>query len=592
MSRPWLDQPVMLHSSRDAGHCMMTPEQCAYKSRYWVFWYEADHRYGLPTTAFFLATILFFAMFNSLSLLAPRGWRQSGGWLRLVGVSRLFTYKSWRIGRWSSQSMGVYLLGAVGVLFFAAMTLGPRPYYWPNTKELSFGGSPPIATRAGYMALACLPFLLILGAKANPITALTGVPHERLNVYHGWVAWAMFVLALVHTFPFIIFHIWKGDIVKQWNTGGIWITGVIALLAQAWLTIMSIRWIRNRFYEFFKATHYFFAAVFVVFFFIHCDFRLTSWDYFIAAGVLYFSSWFYSQSKTYLEHGFRHKAHLTLVTDQTLKIVVPTSAKWRPGQHVYLRFLTGDLHLLTTHPFTICSTPKASGASEMVFYVERRGGITGRLCSRAEKQPGAVIPVLLDGPYSGIPARWFDGFDQYLLVGGGAGAGFTLSLVDHFLLSQANNQGNQKLTVVISTRDPDLRHWYLDALHQMTSLLETEKALVDVCIYETSNVELRKTRKDEESGVGQKSEKPSADDKASSVGDSAVFNIRFLSGRPDIKTICRGFTRQDGVTVGLIACGPSSMVHDVSQSAAEAQQDILRGRKGAREVWFHKESFS
>lgn len=41
-----------------------------------------------------------------------------------------------------------------------AMTLGPQPYYWPNTTTLSFGGSPPVATRTGWMALACLPFLV------------------------------------------------------------------------------------------------------------------------------------------------------------------------------------------------------------------------------------------------------------------------------------------------------------------------------------------------------------------------------------------------------------------------------------------------
>lgn len=40
------------------------------------------------------------------------------------------------------------------------MTLGPRPYYWPNTKEISYGNSPPIATRTGFLALACMPFLM------------------------------------------------------------------------------------------------------------------------------------------------------------------------------------------------------------------------------------------------------------------------------------------------------------------------------------------------------------------------------------------------------------------------------------------------
>jgi ferric-chelate reductase len=54
----------------------------------------------------------------------------------------------------------------------------------------------------------------------------------------------MFVLALIHTFPFIVFHIWKGDIVEQWSSGGVWVTGVVAIIAQAWLTFMSIPWIR------------------------------------------------------------------------------------------------------------------------------------------------------------------------------------------------------------------------------------------------------------------------------------------------------------------------------------------------------------
>jgi ferric-chelate reductase len=54
----------------------------------------------------------------------------------------------------------------------------------------------------------------------------------------------MFVLALIHTFPFIVFHIWKGDLVEQWSSGGVWVTGVVAIIAQAWLTFMSIPWIR------------------------------------------------------------------------------------------------------------------------------------------------------------------------------------------------------------------------------------------------------------------------------------------------------------------------------------------------------------
>jgi ferric-chelate reductase len=45
------------------------------------------------------------------------------------------------------------------------MTLGPKPYYWPT--DASYGGSPPLATRAGWMALGLLPFVLwvIFGSR-------------------------------------------------------------------------------------------------------------------------------------------------------------------------------------------------------------------------------------------------------------------------------------------------------------------------------------------------------------------------------------------------------------------------------------------
>ena len=108
----------------------------------------------------------------------------------------------------------------------------------------------------------------------------------------------MFVLALIHTFPFIVYNIQQGQMVMKWNTSVTYWTGVVALLAQAYLTFMSLPFIRcvcpyrhhpervdlesngyysRRFYEFFKATHFLAVLVFVLFFFLHCDFRLTSW---------------------------------------------------------------------------------------------------------------------------------------------------------------------------------------------------------------------------------------------------------------------------------------------------------------------------
>lgn len=54
----------------------------------------------------------------------------------------------------------------------------------------------------------------------------------------------MFVLALIHTFPFIVYNIRVGDMVMQWDTQVTYWTGVVALLAQAYLTFLSIPVIR------------------------------------------------------------------------------------------------------------------------------------------------------------------------------------------------------------------------------------------------------------------------------------------------------------------------------------------------------------
>jgi ferric-chelate reductase len=54
----------------------------------------------------------------------------------------------------------------------------------------------------------------------------------------------MFALALVHTFPFIIYNQRKGDLVKQWKTSVAYWTGVITIIAQAYLTLMSLPFIR------------------------------------------------------------------------------------------------------------------------------------------------------------------------------------------------------------------------------------------------------------------------------------------------------------------------------------------------------------
>lgn len=96
-------------------------------------------------------------------------------------------------------SFGVLALLLATIVFLAACTFATRPYYRQHYKY----GSPPIATRTGLMAYACTPILIALAGKANVLTLITGISHEKLNVIHRWVGWITLVLSLIHTIPFL-----------------------------------------------------------------------------------------------------------------------------------------------------------------------------------------------------------------------------------------------------------------------------------------------------------------------------------------------------------------------------------------------------
>jgi hypothetical protein len=78
---------------------------------------------------------------------------------RLEAVWRMLAYrKLYILG--AVPSIGILLLVSVAIAFFAAMTFGSKPYYWPNTEEKNYGSTPPLSIRSGWMALALLPFVL------------------------------------------------------------------------------------------------------------------------------------------------------------------------------------------------------------------------------------------------------------------------------------------------------------------------------------------------------------------------------------------------------------------------------------------------
>ncbi|KAH6685899.1 hypothetical protein F5X68DRAFT_222771 [Plectosphaerella plurivora] len=575
---PWLG-PVAFHSSR-VGECSenLNAEECAYRMGFWRYWYQADRVYGLATVIFFLTTILLFSIIHALSrTLTPSNRKVTGSKARKA--FRYLCYKNYTLGGISTPPLGVMFLLGTGAVVFLCLMLGPQPYYWPNSPTKSYGDSPPIATRSGWMALAMLPFLLALSAKANLITALTGVPHEKLQVYHQWVAYAMLVLALVHTFPFIVYNAAQHGLQEQWRTSVFWWT--------AWLTFASWGPLRRRFYEFFKATHLFAALVFVIFFFLHCDFTLTSVDYFIAAAGVYLVPLVFAWVRGLVVFGLKRRATLVPLSGGAVKISISVDGedKWRPGQHVFVRFFTLGLHAGTAHPFSICSVARnGEGKSDMVLYVKPAGGLTARLATMAQNNPGCSVAVGIEGAYGGLAVRDLSQFDKVLLIGGGSGAGFTLGLIEDILSRSPDARHIKSVRVVLASRRSPARDWYGDELHRLGQKYAQAKDLVQVTWHET-----RDTEGVEEAGYPAKKSSSEVGDRVESGDEKgAGLELDVKQGRPSLPELIKGETeRYSGESIAVVVCGPEGMANDVRGAAAQAQR-----QSGSGEVYLHVEGFS
>ena len=86
------------------------------------------------------------------------------------------------------------------VLFLFVLTFAVRPYHLQHRGC----GSPPLAIRTGLKAASLMPPLVVSLGKANMVTLLTGLDHEKLNVFHRWFGWSVFGLSVAHTVPFLV----------------------------------------------------------------------------------------------------------------------------------------------------------------------------------------------------------------------------------------------------------------------------------------------------------------------------------------------------------------------------------------------------
>ncbi|KAI1391947.1 ferric reductase like transmembrane component [Hypoxylon trugodes] len=384
----------------------------------------------------------------------------------------------WRKHRFTFSSLAVLTVGFVALAFVSIYVFLKQPLYWDSIQY----GSPPVAIRAGMIAVAMTPWIVATSMKANLLTLITGIGPERLNVFHRWAGYLCLFLVLVHTIPFYIQPVWDDGGMAVFSklfpqgSGVIYGTGIACLVPLIWLCVASLPFIRRMAYEVFVTLHVPVGFVYLGCLFWHTKNYLASWDYLYATIAIWVLCYFLRIFKLNWVKPWRmsflvgDEAAITLMTENAIKITIPTQMKWTPGQYVYLRM--PGISFFDNHPFTISSLCSEDFPSEygeqyrdctLVF--KPYGGFTRRVLETAiEKGPFHTYRAYLDGPYGGM-RRELAAFDTCILIAGGSGVTALMSQLLNLIKRMRDGKAiTKKVVVVWALKRLEAMDWFREEL--------------------------------------------------------------------------------------------------------------------------------
>ncbi|RHZ67157.1 uncharacterized protein CDV56_108884 [Aspergillus thermomutatus] len=542
------------------------------------------------------------------------GWSSGRGSTakdRITALRRCFTYR--RVGGRIAEYLGLPSFGVIALVvffFFAAalMAFAQHPYY-----RLRRGfGSPPLAVRTGLMAFALMPVEIALAGKYNLITLLTGIGHEKLNVFHRWIGYLMLFLSLIHTVPFLYQPVHEGGMAqlhaKFYAKGSYEFTGTPPFGMLVALATLSIPPIRRQLYEIFVSSHILLAMVFFGLCFWHAGQELDSWNYLWATLALWIVSYLgriFGRSSAFRLKNQWLSGCPTFVyplPDNMVRLEVHLPGpewKWEPGQHVFLRF--AGLRVLENHPFTIANAclrpvnadPEKLGERQMMkFLVRPQAGFTARLHAMGGSDAlsgfEGRVSTIVEGPYGTIlRPRVQNRYDTVVLVAGGGGISAMLPWLEHLshLMSMKNPVAcvTKRVSLLWVTREPASVQWVENELREVKR--NDDSDAIRTRIWITGG------RKEDPTDVAPASSKDAVVvdswDAGSKHPEMDFVDQVTHQSRPNLMEVL-GMELSSERTM-VIGCGPESLKIDLSNAVARLQSRVFRGE--AWEVRLHTDTF-
>ncbi|GKT62571.1 ferric reductase transmembrane component 7 [Colletotrichum tofieldiae] len=384
----------------------------------------------------------------------------------------------WGSHRFTFSSLAVITCGLIALAFVTLYCFLQQPLYW---QSIQFG-SPPVAIRAGMIAVALTPWIIVTSMKANVMSILIGIGPERLNVFHRWAGYLCLFLSLVHTIPFYVQPVWDDggmDVFSRLFDGGsgvIYGTGIACLVPLVWLCVASLPFIRRIAYELFVMLHVPVGMAYVGLLFWHTKNYLASWDYLWATIGIWVLCYLIRLVNLNWTRPWRlsfmvgDEAAISLLAENAIKVTIPTQMRWKPGQYVYLRM--PGVSFFDNHPFTISSLCSEDFPSEYgeqyrdcILVFKPYGGFTRKVLDMAiEKGPFHTYRAFLDGPYGGM-RRDLAAFDTCILIAGGSGITALMSQLLNLIKRMRDGKAiTRKVVVVWALKRLESMDWFREEL--------------------------------------------------------------------------------------------------------------------------------